>query len=106
MTMEYRKLPHGEEKISIIGFGNSSLGESDEKEMDATVAEAVEKGVNYFDMAAGHASAFRPYGTIIGSGADRKKVYYQVHFGADYTTGQYGWTLNLDDIKKIHRLAA
>ncbi len=100
MTMEYRKLPHGGENISIIGFGNSSLGESDEKEMEATIAEAVEKGVNYFDMAAGHASAFRPYGTVIGSGADRKKVYYQVHFGADYTTGQYGWTLNLDDIKK------
>ncbi len=24
--MEYRKLPHGEERISIIGLGNSSLG--------------------------------------------------------------------------------
>ena len=23
--MEYRKLPHGEEQISVIGLGNSSL---------------------------------------------------------------------------------
>ena len=98
--MEYRKLPHGGEEISVIGFGNSSLGEADEREMESAVSEAAERGVNYFDMAAGHAAAFRPYGTVIGNGAGRKNVYYQIHFGADYTTGQYGWTLNLDNIKK------
>lgn len=26
--MEYRKLPHGEEQISVIGFGTSSIGAS------------------------------------------------------------------------------
>lgn len=25
IPMEYRKLPHGEEQISVIGLGNSSL---------------------------------------------------------------------------------
>ena len=26
--MEYRKLPHGEEKISVIGMGTSVVGEA------------------------------------------------------------------------------
>ena len=30
----------------------------------------------------------------------RDKVMYQIHFGANYETGTYGWTTNLDKIKK------
>ena len=33
--MEYRKLPGGSEKISILGLGNSSLGQAGEKEAQA-----------------------------------------------------------------------
>ena len=36
--MEYRKLPHGEEQISIIGMGNSSLGASGGEEAEKTIA--------------------------------------------------------------------
>ena len=25
---------------------------------------------------------------------------YQVHFGANYETGKYGWTTNLEKVKK------
>lgn len=25
---------------------------------------------------------------------------YQVHFGANYETGEYGWTTNLEKVKK------
>ena len=32
--MEYRKLPHGDEQISIIGMGNSSLGVSGEEDAE------------------------------------------------------------------------
>ena len=46
--MEYRKLPHGGEKISILGLGNSSMGAAGEKEIEATVALAVENGINYW----------------------------------------------------------
>ena len=46
--MEYRKLPHGDEQISIIGMGNSSLGASGEGEAEKTVAMALENGINYF----------------------------------------------------------
>ncbi len=96
--MEYRKLPHGSEQISIIGLGSSSLGASGEEEIEKTVALALENGVNFFDMAAGDAVPFKAYGRAL-SGC-RNQVYFQVHFGADYRSGIYGWTLDLDEIKR------
>lgn len=96
--MKYRKLPHGDEQISIIGLGNSSLGISGEAEAEKTVAMAAENGINYFDMAAEDATPFPAYGRAV-SGC-RDKVFFQVHFGADYRSGKYGWTLDLDEIKR------
>ena len=63
--MDYRKLPKGTEQISVLGLGNSSLGGSGEREVEATVAMALENGVNYFDMAAGDSAPFAPYGRAI-----------------------------------------
>lgn len=37
--MEYRKLPRGNEKISIIGIGTSGICESGEKEIEAEGVE-------------------------------------------------------------------
>ncbi len=96
--MEYRKLPHGEERISILGIGTSTLGQAGEKEIAATMELALEKGINYFDLAAGDAAVFIPFGRVL-SGC-REKAYLQVHFGADYRSGKYGWTTNLDAIKR------
>ena len=96
--MEYRKLPKGDEKISVFGLGSSSLGPAGAKETDATIAMALENGINYFDMAAGDASPFAAYGRAV-AGA-REKVFFQVHFGADYRSGKYGWTLEPDEIKR------
>ena len=31
--MEYRKLPHGNEEISVLGFGTSAIGEASEKKL-------------------------------------------------------------------------
>ena len=56
--MKYRKLPHGNEQISIIGLGSSSIGASGEEETEKTVVMALENGINYFDMAAGDATPF------------------------------------------------
>lgn len=97
--MEYRKLPHGEEQISVIGLGNSSLtSQVGEKEIQATVEMALESGVNYFDLAAGDAAPFAAYGKALAG--CREKAYLQVHFGADYHTGKYGWTQDLEEIKR------
>lgn len=95
--MLYRTLPHGGEQIGVIGLGGSMVGQQAEKDIIATVRYAVAQGVNYFDLAAGHASCFPAYGKAL---ADcRQQVYLQIHFGANYTTGQYGWTTELDKIK-------
>ena len=80
--MEYRKLPHGGEKISIIGLGNSSLGPAGEAEIERIVRLAIENGVNYFDMAASDAVPFPAYGRAVAG--CRENVYFQIHFGADY----------------------
>ncbi len=96
--MEYRTLPHGNEKISVIGIGSSVIGEQKEKDIMETVWYALEHGVNYFDMAGGHASIFSAYGKALQE--KRKEVMLQVHFGADYTSGAYGWNITLEGVKK------
>lgn len=96
--MEYRKLPHGEEQISVIGVGASVLGEQPEKDIVETVQFALDAGINFFDLAAGHAGIFPAYGKALEG--RRKDALLQVHFGANYTTGEYGWTTDLNTVKK------
>ena len=96
--MEYRKLPHGDEMISVIGMGTSVVGEASAKNVTETVSYALEHGINYFDMAGGHASIFPGMGEDLRG--RRKEAMLQVHFGADYTSGEYGWNLSLDGVKK------
>lgn len=96
--MEYRKLPHGEEQLSVLGLGTSSIGAAGNKEIEATMHMALEAGINFFDMASADTAPFPAYGRAIAG--MRKQLYFQVHFGADYTTGKYGWTTNLDTIKR------
>ncbi len=95
--MEYRILPKTKEKIGIIGMGSAVIGAQPEEEIIKTVRTAVENGINYFDMAGGHATIFEAYGKALKD--CREKVYLQIHFGANYTSGEYGWTTNLEEIK-------
>lgn len=96
--MEYRKLPKGEEQISVLGLGTSSIGMAGEKEIEATMGMALEAGINFFDMASADAAPFPAYGWAIAG--MREKLYFQIHFGANYQTGKYGWTTDLDTIKR------
>ena len=54
---------------------------------------ALEAGINYFDMAASDSSPFEAFGRA--AAGSRKQVYYQIHFGADYsaahTAGRWIW---------------
>ena len=79
-------------------MGSSVVGAQKEADIIKTVRAAFDLGVNYFDMAGGHATIFPAYGKALHD--IRSQVYLQVHFGADYTTGEYGWTTELDEIKK------
>lgn len=96
--MEYRKLPKSGEEISVIGLGTSSMGASGSKEMESLLELALDKGINYFDLAAGDDKPFEVFGRTVKN--RRQNVYYQIHFGADYETGTYGWTTDLNKIKR------
>lgn len=96
--MEYRKLPHGGEDIGVVGMGTSMVGDLPEKEIVATVEHALNAGVNYFDMAGGRASIFPAFGKALER--RREEVLLQIHFGADYSSGEYGWTLDLEKVKR------
>lgn len=95
--MEYRKLLKGNEQISVIGFGGSSIHQAGEKEAVDTIVSAVEQGINYFDMAVSEAVAFDYYRAAFAG--NRESVYLQMHFGADYSSGKYGWTTDLARVK-------
>ena len=90
--------PHGEEQLSILGLGTSSIGMAGEREIEATMELALEQGVNFFDMASADAAPFPAYGRALKGLRD--KVYFQIHFGASYQGGTYGWTTDLDTIKR------
>ena len=96
--MIYRTLPHGGEQISIIGMGTSVVGEASEKNVVETITYALDHGINYIDLAGGHAAIFPGIGKAIEG--RRKDVMVQLHFGADYTSGEYGWNMSLDSVKK------
>ena len=78
--MEYRKLPRGEEKLSVIGFGSGSLGLASEEEIEVVIKEAINRGINFFDLRARNHKVYKPFGKAIKG--VREKVHFQLHFGA------------------------
>lgn len=96
--MEYCIHPKTGQKISVIGFGTGPLGEAKESDAIETLEYAVKNGINYFDFATAGGKTFTYAGKALAP--YRKDLIYQVHFGADYTTGTYGWTTKLDKIKE------
>ena len=95
--MEYRKLPRGAEMIGTLGIGTGSIGGASAEEIEAVVTKAISCGVNFFDLCAGNATVYEPFGRAIQG--KRDKVYFQLHFGAVYKDGEYGWSRNLEEIR-------
>ena len=96
--MEYRIHPKTGDRISVIGIGTGPIFEAPEKEAVAALAYVHEQGINYADFATAGAETFRYAGMAFAS--VRKEMFYQVHFGANYETGEYGWTTSLDKVKR------
>ncbi len=96
--MEYRVNRRTGDRIGVIGFGTSAICEADPKEMADTLASAYESGVNYYDLATSNAKTFPAFGSAFAGVRD--KVLYQLHFGADYSAGEYGWTTDGDAVKR------
>lgn len=95
--MEYRILPHGGEKISVIGLGSGSLTGT-EQEMIDVISAAIDNGINYFDMAPSEKAPFFAYAKAFAG--RREQIITQMHFGAVYDNGKYGWSRDLDEIKR------
>ncbi len=96
--MEYRQLPHGNEKISVLGLGMGGIQHTPAPEIEAIIRKALDHGINFFDLCAGGA-VYAPFGRAIQG--RREQVYLQVHFGAVYDEkGEYGWCRDFETIKK------
>ena len=101
MAMEYRRLPHGVqgEAFSALGLGLGGIQNAPEDEIERVIIKAIDNGINYFDLCAGGASVYAPFGRAIKG--RREKVFFQLHLGAVYNEkGEYGWSRDLDTIKK------
>lgn len=96
--MKYRTNKRTGDQISEIGMGTAYIGEADKKDAVRTVRHAFESGINYYDLAAGDRAAFPIFGEALQDVRDQ--VMYQIHFGADYSSGTYGWSLDLDTVKR------
>ncbi len=96
--MEYRVNKRTGDQVSEIGFGSTYISKAGEQAGIAILERAYQGGINYYDMAAGEGRCFPYYGKAFES--VRKNILYQIHFGADYTTGTYGWTTKLETIQR------
>lgn len=98
--MEYRQLPHGDEreKFSVLGLGMAGIGKAPPAEIEAVVRKAIASGINFFDLCTAGA-AYAPVGRAIRD--CRERVFLQVHFGAVYDeNGEYGWCRDFETIRK------
>lgn len=96
--MEYRINRRTGDRISAIGLGTSYIAETEEKEAVKALEFAYENGINYADLATADARTFTYYGKAFSS--VRKDMYYQIHFGANYENGSYGWTTDKERIRR------
>lgn len=96
--MEYRKLPRGEEKISVLGLGTGGIQIASDSEIEQVIRKAIDNGINFFDLCCSGKNVYAPFGRAIQGRRD--KVYVQMHFGAVYNDkGEYGWSRNFEEIK-------
>lgn len=96
--MQYRKNIRTGDEISAIGFGTSSLPSSDFATAVETIRYAYENKINYYDLATSKSTSFPIFAEALSD--VRKNVFYQIHFGADYTKEDYAWSVDLDTVKR------
>ena len=100
--MEYRSLPHGGEKIGVLGLGTGSIWANTDAAIEKIIGTAIDEGINFFDLCAGAANVYAPFGRAIAR--KREKVLFQLHLGAVYNSkGEYGWSRDLREIERTYR---
>lgn len=69
--MEYRRLGRLEHKSSVLIYGAASLSTVDQDTADASVREALDAGINHFDVAASYGDAELRLGPLMGEIRDK-----------------------------------
>ena len=92
MGMEYRKLGRTGLEVSAIGLGTEYLNKQSRKVVTSVVQQAIEHGVNYFDIV----FSFPRYLDNLGAALKgrRKRVCLTGHLGSTEKNGQYFKTRN------------
>lgn len=96
--MKYRINQRIGDAFSEIGIGTAEIGSLPHDEAIRTLKAACEAGMRTVDLAAGNLKAIEYVGEAFRD--CREEMIYQVHFGADYETGEYGWTTDLKKVRK------
>lgn len=96
--MEYRNLPHGGGKISILGIGAGSLHEASPKEIEDIICSGMDQGVNLMDTVMYDETAVEPI--VRALKGRRDKMVMQMHLGAVYPGGMYSRTRVLSEVEK------
>ncbi len=97
--MEYRTLPHGGERFSVMGLGLGSISEITDATMEEVFEYAAAHGINYFDLVGGTLDVFRAFGRVFRT--QRDKVHTQMHFGGIYDNDEkYGMSRDLPAIQR------
>ncbi|MBE6030475.1 MAG: (4Fe-4S)-binding protein [Clostridiales bacterium] len=98
--MEYRKLPHGEAKLSTIGIGLANLQTqgADDKNSLEVFETAFEGGINFFDLCCTKEDTFKVFGKV--DKGERSKFHTQMHLGQIYIDGEYGRDRDLEKTKR------
>ena len=84
--------------VNKNGFGALPIQRISKKEAVYLLQKAFYNGINYFDMVASEAKPYPCYARAFAG--KRDKVILQMHFGALYDGGKYGWTQDLAKIKR------
>ena len=85
--MQYRELPHGGEKISVIGLGMGSIHEGSEMEIEKTLELALENGViRHLGLSSHDPEIIRRF---LDTGLI-DMVMFSINPAYDYSTGDYG----------------
>lgn len=71
--MKYRALPHGAptERFSTLGLGLGGIQQAPAAEIRQVIETAIAHGINFFDLCAGAAKTYAPFGQAIRGAGSR-----------------------------------
>ena len=96
--MQYRKIPKGKDKVSVIGIGGTHLHEIDAVQMQSLFGYALEQGINLVDAAISYPEALDKIGQALKG--KRDKVLLQLHLGMTFPEGQYVRTRKIGQVRE------